>query len=64
MKPKDRKEGVEQIHSYMAACVNCEFGMWTNGSEWFCFRPAEFRSQSRRVGKAALRPNGRKTIRL
>jgi type I restriction enzyme M protein len=38
VKPKDRKEGVEQLHSYMAACVNCEFGMWTNGSERFCFR--------------------------
>ena len=27
----DRKEGVDQLKSYLAACVNAEFGMWTNG---------------------------------
>ena len=32
------KEGVEQLKSYMAACLNAEFGMWTNGQERFCFR--------------------------
>lgn len=34
----DKKEGVEQLKSYMAACVNCEFGLWTNGHERYCFR--------------------------
>ena len=29
--PKDKKEGVEQLKSYMAACLNCEWGLWTNG---------------------------------
>lgn len=33
VKPDDKKEGVEQLKSYMAACPNCRFGMWTNGSE-------------------------------
>lgn len=27
----DRKEGVDQLKSYLAACINAEFGMWTNG---------------------------------
>ena len=38
--PEDRKEGTEQLKSYMAACVNAEFGMWTNGQERFCYRKA------------------------
>lgn len=33
-----RSEGVEQLKSYLAACVNAEFGMWTNGLERFCLR--------------------------
>jgi len=32
VKPSDRKEGVEQLKSYMAACPNCQFGLWV-GSE-------------------------------
>lgn len=25
------KEGIDQLKSYMSACPNCEWGMWTNG---------------------------------
>ena len=32
------KQGIEQLKSYMAGCVNAEFGMWTNGLELFCYR--------------------------
>lgn len=35
--PADRKEGVDQLKSYMAACLNAEYGLWTNGDERFCF---------------------------
>lgn len=31
--PTDKKEGVEQMKSYMQSCGNCEWGMWTNGKE-------------------------------
>ena len=31
VEPKNRKDGVEQLKSYMSACPNCEWGMWTNG---------------------------------
>lgn len=37
IKPSDRKEGVGQLQSYMAASPNVIFGMWTNGQERFCY---------------------------
>lgn len=33
-----RKEGVEQLKSYMAASINCEWGMWTNGKAKYVYR--------------------------
>jgi type I restriction enzyme M protein len=36
-KPSNAKEGIGQLQSYMAACVNCEYGLWTNGDDRFCF---------------------------
>lgn len=35
---RNAKDGVEQLKSYMSACPNCEWGMWTNGKqkEVFC----------------------------
>ena len=41
VKSSDRKEGVGQLHSYMSACPNAIYGMWTNGIERFCFRKTE-----------------------
>lgn len=38
VKSADRKEGVGQLESYMAACPNVLYGMWTNGIERFCYR--------------------------
>ena len=31
VEPKNRKDGVEQLKSYMSVCPNCEWGLWTNG---------------------------------
>lgn len=36
--PNHRTEGIEQLWSYMSACPNVEFGMWTNGIERYCVR--------------------------
>lgn len=36
--PSNKKEGVGQLQSYMAACPNCEWGMWTNGKYKDVFR--------------------------
>ena len=38
IKSTDRKEGVGQLQSYMAACPNVAYGMWTNGVERYCYR--------------------------
>lgn len=35
--PTHATEGVAQLHSYMAACINCEYGLWTNGDDRFCY---------------------------
>lgn len=45
IKSSDRKEGVGQLQSYMAACPNAAFGMWTNGLERFCFRKVEIKGR-------------------
>jgi type I restriction enzyme M protein len=31
VEPTDKDNGIEQLKAYMAACANCEWGMWTNG---------------------------------
>ena len=35
---KNSKEGVDQLKSYMSACSNCEWGMWTNGKQKEVFK--------------------------
>ncbi len=35
---ESKKDGVEQLKSYMAACLNCEHGMWTNGDDRVCYQ--------------------------
>lgn len=37
VKPTHRTEGVGQLQSYMASCLNARYGMWTNGTDRFCF---------------------------
>lgn len=41
IKSTARKDGVGQLHSYMAACPNVAYGMWTNSVERFCYRRVE-----------------------
>lgn len=36
--PNDKREGIQQLQSYMSACLNAEFGMWTNGQERICYQ--------------------------
>ncbi|MBI3193516.1 MAG: N-6 DNA methylase [Ignavibacteriae bacterium] len=31
VEPTNKKDGIEQLKSYMSVCPNCEWGMWTNG---------------------------------
>ena len=37
VKATSRTDGIGQLQSYMAACLNAEYGMWTNGDDRFCF---------------------------
>ncbi|MFT4210748.1 MAG: N-6 DNA methylase [Microbacterium sp.] len=37
VKPGNKTDGVGQLQSYMAACLNVRYGMWTNGDDRFCF---------------------------
>lgn len=35
--PSNKADGIEQLQSYMAACLNGQYGMWTNGDDRYCF---------------------------
>lgn len=35
---RNKKDGVDQLKSYMSACPNCEWGMWTNGKQKEVFK--------------------------
>jgi type I restriction enzyme M protein len=35
---RNNKDGIAQLQSYMSACPNCEWGMWTNSVEKYVFR--------------------------
>lgn len=35
--PSSASEGIAQLHSYMASCLNVEYGIWTNGDDRVCF---------------------------
>ena len=37
-KANARKDGVGQLQSYLSACPNAQYGMWTNGVERFCYK--------------------------
>jgi type I restriction enzyme M protein len=34
--PGSRSDGVDQLRSYLAACLNAKYGLWTNGDEQYC----------------------------
>lgn len=35
--PSSKTDGIEQLRSYIAACMNAVYGLWTNGDEQYCF---------------------------
>ena len=39
--PNGKKDGIEQLKSYMAACLNAKYGLWSNGDERYCFAKRE-----------------------
>ncbi|QLL10450.1 N-6 DNA methylase [Mycobacterium vicinigordonae] len=45
VKADDRNDGVGQLQSYMAACPNARYGMWTNGTDRYCYAKVETRGE-------------------
>ncbi|MGZ8159765.1 MAG: type I restriction enzyme HsdR N-terminal domain-containing protein [Methylobacter sp.] len=41
VKPSDKKDGEDQLKTYMSSCPNAKWGMWTNGRHKSVFRRAE-----------------------
>lgn len=41
VKPSDKKDGEEQLKSYLSSCPNAQWGMWTNGRHKSVFRRVE-----------------------
>jgi type I restriction enzyme M protein len=48
VRPSMKKNGVEQMLSYMATCPNVQVGMWTNGEDMSCYT-FEVEDDGRRV---------------
>jgi type I restriction enzyme M protein len=45
VKPTSKDEGIGQLNSYVGASMNCEFGMWTNGIDKFCYQKKKTNGQ-------------------
>ena len=61
IKPSDRKEGIEQLKSYVAACLNVKFALWV-GSERLAFEVVEERGEKNLVSIPDIPPMGETTV--
>lgn len=59
IKPTDKNQGIGQLNSYMEATLNCEFGMWTNGVEKFCYHKTRTNGQYQIAEIMDIPPKGR-----
>lgn len=59
-KPEDSENGIGQMKSYMAACLNAEYGMWTNGDDRACFKKTADRGQQIFIDAIDIPANGSK----
>ena len=42
-----KKDGIDQLKSYMSVCINAKYGMWTNGDDRYCFAKREEKGEYR-----------------
>ena len=49
IQPSDRENGVDQLQSYMRACPQVVYGMWTNGLERYCYKQIELPDKRRKI---------------
>ncbi len=61
-KPEDKIHGVEQLKSYMSACANCSYGMWTNGDFRACYQKVFDGRQYTFLDAIDIPPNGVKRV--
>ena len=61
IKPSDRKEGIEQLKSYVAACLNTQFALWV-GSERLAFKVVEDKGEKELREIPDIPNKGEKTI--
>lgn len=59
VKPTSKDEGVGQLNSYVGASLNCEFGMWTNGTDKYCFQKKKTNGQYEISEVVDIPPNGK-----
>lgn len=45
VKPTSKDQGIGQLNSYIGASLNCEFGMWTNGVDKYCYQKKKTNGQ-------------------
>lgn len=59
-KRDDPSNGAGQLKSYMAACLNAEYGMWTNGDDRICYTKGVDGSQQIFLDAIDIPANGSK----
>lgn len=57
-KRESKTDGVEQMKSYMAACLNCAHGMWTNGEDRDCYQKTSDRGAHAFIPAIDIPPQG------
>ena len=56
-----KKDGVDQMKSYMASCLNAAYGMWTNGDHRACCVKSADRGQQTFLDSIDIPTHGRKS---
>lgn len=59
VKPTSKDQGIGQLNSYMGASLNCEFGMWTNGVDKYCFQKTKTNGQYQIAEIVDIPPRGK-----
>lgn len=59
VKPTSRDKGIGQLNSYIGASLNCEFGMWTNGVDKYCFQKTRTNGQFQIAEIVDIPPKGK-----
>lgn len=59
VKPTNKDQGIGQLNSYIGASMNCEFGMWTNGIDQYCYQKTKTNGQYQIAEIVDIPPRGK-----